>query len=67
MTESDLWPPRSCTLNSCREERRELWAEAAAIESRMTEEMVTVREEGLQLATTFSRRAQVITLVTEGS
>ena len=67
MSDSDSWPPRSCTLDSCREERKELRAEAAAIESRMTEEIVTVREEGVQLATAFSRRAQVINLITEGS
>ena len=61
MSESDLWPPRSCALDSCRLEREELMAEAAAIESRMTAEIANVRAEGVQLATAFSRRAQVIT------
>ena len=61
MSDLDLWPPRSCALDSCREERKKLLAEAAAIENRMTAEIVTVRAEGVQLATAFSRRAQVIT------
>ena len=60
MSDSDSWPPRSCTLASCREERIELRAEAATIESRVIAEIATVREEGVQLATAFSRRAQVI-------
>jgi hypothetical protein len=62
MSDSDSWPPRSCALDSCRKERNELRAEVTAIENRMTAEIVTVREEGVHLATSFSRRAQVIKL-----
>ena len=65
MSDSDSWPPRSCALDSCRKERNELLAEVTAIESRMTAEIVTVREVGVQLATAFSRRAQVIAYSTE--
>ena len=61
MSDSDLRPPRSCGLDSCREERNQLLAEMADIESKMMEEISTVRAEGVQLATAFSRRAQVIT------
>ena len=60
-SDTESWPPRACSLAMCREEREELRAEGIVMETMMAADMAAFREESGQLATAWSRRAQVIT------